>query len=457
MIAGPPRRTLLPGAVIGIVLAVQCLVAVRVALHDPRRIRTPDSSTYELPARAMLEDGRFWTAPGSGDPEIKRTPGYPALIAATYAAFGERRAAVILLQIFMNGAIVALIWRMAGRAGPAAGGVAAAFLCFDLPFLACAQYFLTETFFTLQIVLFAAAWIRMDDRPDASRRCAVAALAGLCLAGAALTRPIAYYLAPFAAAAAAVAARRGGLPLRRAAGCGLALLVPFAVLCGGWQLRNLRASGSAEFSQIKSVNLLRWRAAGIVALRDGIPFEAAQARLEQEIKLRHPAASGAELFGLYSAEGRRIIRSEPLLFVRTAVDGFIRMTLVPGEYVVLRLLGVDPPSGPVGDLARLGFQGFLRTWVLGRPWELLLFCFAALHLLALEAFALVSLWRLPSRPAAERSLALPAVALVGYFVLVSSGPEAYPRFRAPIAPFLALLAGIGVQRLLAARGRADRG
>ena len=33
--------------------------------------------------------------------------------------------------------------------------------------------------------------------------------------------------------------------------------------------------------------------------------------------------------------------------------------------------------------------------------------------------------------------------LIAYFVAVSSGPEAYPRFRAPIVPLLAMLAGVG--------------
>jgi hypothetical protein len=333
-------------------------------------------------------------------------------------------------------------------AGGAAGWLAALFLGLDLPFLACALYLLTETFFTFLLVLFAVAWIEIDDvLPEASRAQALAALAGLFLSCAALTRPIAYYLVPIAAVGIALASRARGMPRSRAAGCALALLLPFVVLCGGWQLRNRLVSGSAEFSQIASVNLLRWRAPGIVALRDGIAFEAAQERLLREFELAHPDARGAARYRLYGAEGRRIIRSEPLLFARTAIAGLVRMMLAPGEYILLHVLGVDHPSGPAGDLVRLGFAQFLRTWPLGQPGAFLLFVFVLLHLAALYACAAVALWRLPHRPRAERSIALLAVALIVYFAVLSSGPEAYPRFRAPLAPFLALLAGIGAQRV----------
>jgi hypothetical protein len=68
-----------------------------------------------------------------------------------------------------------------------------------------------------------------------------------------------------------------------------------------------------------------------------------------------------------------------------------------------------------------------------------LFAFALLHLAAMYSLAAIALWRLPPQAV--------AVLLILYFVVLSSGPEAYPRFRVPIEPLLAMLAGVGYQHL----------
>ena len=73
------------------------------------------------------------------------------------------------------------------------------------------------------------------------------------------------------------------------------LLLPAVVILGMWQVRNVRVSGSAEFSQIKNVNLLMYRAAGVVALRDGISLEAARDRLQRELERQYPDLDGARL------------------------------------------------------------------------------------------------------------------------------------------------------------------
>jgi hypothetical protein len=64
------------------------------------------------------------------------------------------------------------------------------------------------------------------------------------------------------------------------------------------------------------------------------------------------------------------------------------------------------------------------------------------------------LWRLPRQSLVVRGIVVTAVILTGYLVVLASGPEAYPRYRAPIAPLLAILAGVGWHHL---RSRARRG
>jgi len=55
--------------------------------------------------------------------------------------------------------------------------------------------------------------------------------------------------------------------------------------------------------------------------------------------------------------------------------------------------------------------------------------------------------------AAVRGAFLPSLVFVAvfalYLLLISSGPEATTRFRVPMAPFLAALAGLGWSRIVA--------
>ncbi len=436
------------GAAVALWLALQVSVAAWVQHHDPQRAIAPDTESYEKSALALLVDGRFWTAPGSREPQVHRTPGYPALIAAGYAVFGRHPAVIVGIQILMGGTILALVGRMAGRAGVAAAWAAVVVLGLDVVFFASSQYLLTETLFTFQLVWFVFLWIETcRSRADRPRRLVLAALSSVVLATMALTRPIAYYLPALAAVVTVLVARRDGETTRRAwAGAALVLL-PALVLLGAWQVRNVRVSGSAEFSQTKNVNLFRYRAAGVVALRDGISFEAAQDRVLREIEQRYPHLEGIRFLEAAGAEGRRIVRAEPWLAMRTVAEGFARMMLAPGENALLHVVGVDQPSGPAGDLLRGDVPTFLRAWVVGRPGEFLLFALALVHLVVTYGLAMIALWGWSGQTRAARLLVVAAAFLTGYLVLLASGPEAYPRFRAPIAPLLAILAGVGFHHL----------
>ena len=436
------------GAAVALWLALQVSVAVWVQHHDPSRAVAPDTESYEMPALALLVDGRFWTAPGSGQPQVHRTPGYPALIAAGYAVFGRHPAAIIGIQILMGGAVLALVGRLAGRAGVAAAWAAVVVLGLDVVFFASAQYLLTETLFSLELVWFVWLWIEMHrSRADRSRPLALAALSSVVLATMALTRPIAYYLPALAAVATVLVARRDGATTRRAWASAALVLLPALVLLGAWQVRNWRVSGSAEFSQIKNVSLLMFRAPGVLALRDGIPLEAAQDRLLREVKARYPDLEGSRFLDAAGAEARRILRAEPLLATRVVVAGVARTMLVPGENAFLHVVGVDQPTGPAGDLLRVDLPTFFRTWVVNRPGEFLLFAFALTHLVVTYGLATIALWSLPRQTMAVRGLVVTVAILMGYLVLLASGPEAYPRYRAPIAPLLAILAGVGWHHL----------
>src|SRR5262245_58183317 len=122
------------GATVALLLVIQLGVAAWVHRHDPESPLAPDSPSYERSALALLDDHRFWTAPGSGAPEIHRTPAYPALIAGSYLVFGSHAAAIILVQLLMNGAMLTLVGWLVGRVDVAARLPAVALLGLDVTF-----------------------------------------------------------------------------------------------------------------------------------------------------------------------------------------------------------------------------------------------------------------------------------------------------------------------------------
>src|SRR5438105_13558363 len=111
----------------------------------------PDSLTYLVPARNMLRGLGFVDVVGAA--ETMRTPGYPLLL----AAFGARVTPVIVAQHLMNVAIAAGIYLLvAPRLGRFVAVTAALLFAIDTPAIHYANKILSETFFTL--VLLIVCW-----------------------------------------------------------------------------------------------------------------------------------------------------------------------------------------------------------------------------------------------------------------------------------------------------------
>jgi 4-amino-4-deoxy-L-arabinose transferase-like glycosyltransferase len=92
--------------------------------HDPGRIAYPDSASYENPARAVLQTGRYAPSPEApARPDVMRTPGYPVLIALVYRLFGPSRAALIIVQILLSVATVGLVYDLGRRTVSRAAGL----------------------------------------------------------------------------------------------------------------------------------------------------------------------------------------------------------------------------------------------------------------------------------------------------------------------------------------------
>ncbi len=101
----------------------------------------------------------------------------------------------------------------------------------------------------------------------------------------------------------------------------LFFVIPFLLIVGGWQARNYLLTGDASLSQIEAYNLLAYRAADIIALRDGVSIESAR----QSLGVNHPEirTSHQEIirFDHYKERGLQIIQQylRPVPAVRLIV------------------------------------------------------------------------------------------------------------------------------------------
>ena len=418
--------------------------------HEPRKYFTYDSSGYDRRATNLLDHGVFAgekAAPFT--PDLGRTPGYPVIMAVVYAVIGHQPAGVVLLQI-LAGALTAVLTYVLVRElqlSRHVGGIAAAIVALDPVSVMTSNRLLTETIFTTLIV--AAMW--MLARYWQTERLRWIAISAVILAGAALTRPISQFL-PLAVAPLIVLAARTS---RRHAQIATALfLVLSLTLTYSWAYRNYRETGVATLSSISDTNLIYYRARAVLAASEGKSQDRAWAELEERID-RRAAAEGlspAETIALERREAIRILAEHPLLTIEMLLKGVARIFADPGYTISCTLLDrnsteyqcfpgrstmnepgvVDRALGKVGQMS-LVQQGALLGSIL------LLGVLYTTAILGVLQLARDHQWRV---------LGLLMI-VIAYFTLLSAGAEANGRFRIPMIPFLAVLAGVGIEWVLA--------
>src|SRR5450759_237466 len=92
-----------------------------------------DSGAYLRSAQALLTLHRFSISPARpSEPEIVRTPGYPALIAMVYAIGGERLWLLAIVNALLATGTGVLVYRLTALiAGAAAGTAAVVLYCLE--------------------------------------------------------------------------------------------------------------------------------------------------------------------------------------------------------------------------------------------------------------------------------------------------------------------------------------
>jgi 4-amino-4-deoxy-L-arabinose transferase-like glycosyltransferase len=370
-----------------------------------------DSAEYDRLGWNLAAHGSYSLAKTEPHtPDLTRTPVYPGYVAFCYSVFGHRPAVVVASQLVMGTATCLLVYALAAiLGGPRAGCVSGVLLAVDPLSVTFSALLMSETLFTLLFTGSLCCLVSYARRPRVGAALATATLASVAL----MCRPIAILWPLTILLVCVVSAWTRGKwqPLVHA---GLvALLV--AVTVGSWVVRNQRVGGLPVLSTVQGINLYYHRAARIVAAEDNISLAEAQRLLERRLH-ESPEEETAEPASEYhhmERAGREIILGSPGVYLSLHAQGVGRM-MAPRD---------NPLPGPLPAQAAWWIEaGFLTV------------------LYGLACIGLMSCARV------EMRLGL-LLGLVLVYFAVLSGPEAYARFRVPLMPALAVLAGLGAAAL----------
>jgi hypothetical protein len=375
----------------------------------------PDSASYVAQAQSISSTGSARNA--VGEPDTVRTPGYPLFLAA-----------FLLTPFGLDGAVVAqhILWILVVAAtsllgarvtrSTIAGFVAGVITAIDLPALQATNSILTET--VAAVVVGAAVW--QSYKAGRSDDAVVAVAAGVLAGASALIRPIAI-LFGLALGLAILVAGDGKRRVRAA----VILLVASLLVTSAWVIRNYLQTGVATLSSISAINLLRYRAAGTLAIRDPGGIDANLERRQAELE--------AEACRVVETRFGRDCLAVPIATRATVYDD-VALPIIFGD---LPATAMQAGRGLVMILFGGGANMLAGMTGMSESTARMVALAYAVPLAALALIGLPYWWR------TDRLAAALLVLTVIYFLIMSLGAEAYSRFRVPFLPLYAMLAGGG--------------
>jgi 4-amino-4-deoxy-L-arabinose transferase-like glycosyltransferase len=432
------------GIVVFVALLLRGLALYDLAAQGPDKLIEEDSITYEGPAKALLAHGRFAQDPNHPDiPMFKRTPGYPAFIAAAYAVFGENRVAVLVLQIVIASGTVAATYFLSRRIwGHSAGMATAAFVAIDSNQIYYSAVLLSEALFTFFVTLMCLGTVYCILERE--RQIRWATILGLALALATLVRPLSYYLLFFILIGFLLIRKTIFADWRKLVASFLLIIIPFAVMVGGWQLRNKEVVGSYTYTGMAGYQMLFYKAVPALMLAEDISEQEAHNKINARLPILSGLSPAAEMEARMKL-GISIIFAHPIDYMRVAASGAVRFIAGPGESAILRMMGLDyREAGPLNDIRNQSLAVFAEKWITGN-WPVLVVVTGALLFLLLQyVSAGIAVAHEISKPTVSPVIHLFLGCIFVYFLVLSSGIETYSRFRVPVAPVLMVYAGHGV-------------
>ena len=422
----PPRRAWLLLALLLLLLSLRLALLIPAAAYPDRRM-TSDSQGYLDLAESLRTRGTFEADEFT---EEVRTPGYPLFVAALLGLAGPDLAPVIAGQVLLSAGVAGLLYLAGMRAAGTSVGWAAAFLWAVNPNSVFWPFMIMSE--TLFAILLAGSLL---GAVLAMRRGSLwlYAVSGLALGMAVLVRPIGIYLIP--AWFVILLIRGVSIQGWRVGWRSAAILAALAYgPVFAWQARNALVHGEFFLSKTTGVTLRSYMLARALADARGISRSDAAQMIPETADLGELA--------------RQIFAESPWSFPKVIVGGIIRTALGTEAETWLSLIGLRGPSQGLltsvlsGDFAkaRIALSGLFASRE--NASYTVVFLWGGLYAAVAWGSALLG-WlrnhrRLDSVGATTHWLA----ALSALYLLAVPLANGDARFRMPLDPLLAFLAGM---------------
>jgi 4-amino-4-deoxy-L-arabinose transferase-like glycosyltransferase len=437
---------------IGLVALALRLSVCAWAYQDPTRLRFFDSAEYEqladslrqysefarcppgddcgeVDGRVMDDEGRIIATAGPYRPEVRRTPLYPALLAACGNSHSKR---IILLQCALGAMAAALAGAMLDSRGSAV--CAGLFLACDVPSIAHCSLIASETLFATLVT--SGVWLLIRGRKKPSWFACGGA--GTALGLAVLCRPIGVYVLVLPAVWLCFG---DAITLTRARSV-TAYSIAGALVLAPWMVRNEILFGAPCISSIEGLNLFTYKAVYAEteppATAERVAITRTRIHAEFAAALGDRRLNQVEISREYRQNALRRIGEHPSRYALACARGALTFFSECGTRSLWRLIA--------GDDVVTAQATTLNEWLNSR--RQLPACLNALTIFAACWTGLIYLaaGRAMCRAAHDNALRAEVILLVliaGYFC-VASGPQGNARFRVPAMPALCALAGLGL-------------
>ena len=220
---------------------------------------------------------------------------------------------------------------------------------------------------------------------------------------------------------------------------GILLITGLTIL--PWVARNYIVDRYKGFCAIQDINLYYWRAAGVISEIDHLPLREVQDRLKQAVP------SGLSLANEYQFlrdKAVDVIIRHPYAYIKVMLKGSINMLLSPERYAVFKLAGIKP------RFLGVMWQGHsiheALNMLLSDPFIVsIVVIYQLLFTIIIGLLIAIGVLIIAGEGFIKELLTLLFITV--YFVVVSAGPEAEPRFRLPVLPYMLIIAAFALSSL----------
>ncbi|MCL4468155.1 MAG: glycosyltransferase family 39 protein [Deltaproteobacteria bacterium] len=392
-----------------------------------------DSYQYNLLGVNIAQHGYY--TPNGGEPGLSRAPGYPVYLAAVYKIFGVKPAIALFLQIVLSGLIPLFLFMNAELLfSKRVARIASVLSIVEPVSIIYANMLLSETLFVVFLLLSTYFFIKSLKNKNTTALFVSAITAGI----GAYFRPVILYL-PLAYAFMYISVSWLSFKDRIKYALSIVLITGLTIL--PWITRNYIVDRYKGFCSIQDLSLYNYRAAGVIADIEHLPLGEVQDRLKQAVP---PGLSLANKYQFLRDKAISVIIRHPYAYLKVMMKGSVIMLLSPERYAVFKLADIKPRvldvmwkghsihqalnmlmSDPVVVSSVVLYQ-LLFTIIIG------LLIAIGMLIIAGEGFIkelLIMLF------------------IIAYFVAVSAGPEAEPRFRLPVLPYMLIIAAFALSSL----------